>query len=126
MPLPRSATGISSDDPRVTLFDFQYRGIPGEKNNFGDCFVIICDILVKGGGYFIISKKNWYGYNYLAALVMGLIGVIFVINPSQRNATGVIKLKNIPLLTPLIFSTTVQIHHTEVLLGSPPAIPVTD
>ena len=42
-------------------------------------------VLVKEMGYFLISKNNWYGYNYMAALVVGLIGGLFVINPRERS-----------------------------------------
>ena len=30
-------------------------------------------LLVKVVGYFLIFKINWYGYNYMAALVVGLL-----------------------------------------------------
>ena len=42
-------------------------------------------VLVLGVGYFVTSIITWYGYNYMAALVVGLIGGLFVINPRERS-----------------------------------------
>ena len=68
---------------------------------------------MNGGGYFVISIITLYGNNYMAALLVGIIGGYFAINLrelSECSAARVIKTQDIPIITPLIFSTTIHCH----------------